>query len=263
MKDHFAGATAIVTGAASGIGRALADALLEGGATVYAVDCDERGMDALTGTDSALIRVTADVSDRAAMAAVVGRAVAERGRLDFMFNNAGIVVGGDFREMTADAWRRIVDVNLWGVVHGTELAYAQMCRQGSGHIVNTSSSAGVLPVAGSVAYAATKHAVVGLSTSLRAEATGHGIRVSVVLPGLVDTGIFESATNLAGYDYAAAVDALPLAMVAPRIAAGQILRGVAKNKQFIAFPGYNRILIGLNRIMPGVVGPLINRRALR
>ncbi|MCH9736018.1 MAG: SDR family oxidoreductase [Actinomycetia bacterium] len=265
MADRFRGTTAIVTGAASGIGRALADLLLERGATVYATDRDEQSLGQLAAAHAGrgLTTAVVDVSDRSAVAAVIDRAVSDCGRLDFMFNNAGIVVGGDFAEMTDEAWRRIVDVNFWGVVYGTELAYVQMRRQGSGHIVNTSSSAGVLPVPHSAAYAATKHAVVGLSTSLRAEAAPHGIGVSVVLPGLVDTGIFDSATNLAGHDYKASIDAVPLAKITPLKAAEQILRGAAKNKQFVAFPAYNRLLIGLNRIMPNVMAPIITRGATR
>ncbi|MFJ9363403.1 SDR family NAD(P)-dependent oxidoreductase [Nocardia sp. NPDC101769] len=256
----YSAATAIVTGAASGMGRALVTRLLQHGACVYAVDRAVAGLDSLAASSAGdLTTMVADVTDREALADVVERAVAEHGRLDFMFNNAGIVVGGDFAKMTDIAWNQIVDVNFWGVVHGTQLAYARMLEQGGGHIVNTASSAGVLPVARSVAYTATKHAVVGLSTALRAEAAEHGIKVSVVLPGVVDTGIFDSAVNLPGYDYRASIDKLPFAKVKPLAAADTILDGVAKNKQYISFPAYNRLIIGLNRLLPDVMAPIINR----
>ncbi|UGT42254.1 SDR family oxidoreductase [Nocardia yamanashiensis] len=256
----YSSATAVVTGAASGMGRALVTRLLAQGARVYAVDRDAAGLDALEpfGTGR-LTTITADVSQRAAVAEFIDRAAAESGRLDYLFNNAGIVVGGDFAEMTEDAWEKIVGVNFWGVVHGTQLGYARMRKLGGGHIVNTASSAGVMPVARSAAYAATKHAVVGLSTSLRVEAAEFGIRVSVVLPGVVDTGIFDSAVNLRGYDYRASIDKLPFAKVRPIDAADAILHGVSKNKQFITFPAYNRIIIGLNRMLPNVMAPIINR----
>ncbi|UFS96705.1 SDR family NAD(P)-dependent oxidoreductase [Nocardia huaxiensis] len=257
-------ATAIVTGAASGIGRALVTRLLSRGDIVYAVDRDKDGLaDLAAHTADPLTTIAADVSDAAALAEIVDRVVAERGRLDLMFNNAGIVVGGEFSDMTRETWDRIVGVNFWGVVHGSQLAYTQMRTQGFGHIVNTASSAGVLPVARSVAYAATKHAVVGLSTSLRAEAAGYGVQVSVVLPGVVDTGIFDSAVNLGAYDYRTSIDKLPFAKVRPLDAADAILHGVSKNKQFITFPAYNRILIGLNRFAPGVMAPIINRGGRR
>lgn len=256
--------SAIVTGAASGIGRALVARLLSRGTAVYAVDRDAAGLESLAADSSGLLTaIVADVADRAALTDLVDRVVAEQGRLDLMFNNAGIVVGGDFSDMTEAAWRKIVDVNFWGVVNGTQVAYARMREQGGGHIVNTASSAGVMPVARSAAYAATKHAVVGLSTSLRAEAAEHGVRVSVVLPGVVDTRIFDSAVNVGGYNYRASVDRLPFAKLTPVTAADAILQGVAKNKQFITFPAYNRILIALNRIMPDVMSPIINRGGRR
>ncbi|MGV9664893.1 SDR family NAD(P)-dependent oxidoreductase [Nocardia niigatensis] len=256
----YSAATAIVTGAASGMGRALVTRLLQRGACVYAVDRVVTGLDTLAASSAGdLTTMVADVTHRDALADVVERAVAEHGRLDFMFNNAGIVVGGDFAKMTDTTWHQIVDVNFWGVVHGTQLAYAHMLAQGGGHIVNTASSAGVMPVARSVAYTATKHAVVGLSTALRAEAADHGIKVSVVLPGVVDTGIFDNAVNLPGYDYRASIDKLPFAKVTPLAAADAILEGVAKNKQYISFPAYNRLIIGLNRLLPDVMAPIINR----
>ncbi|WP_155925330.1 SDR family oxidoreductase [Mycolicibacterium sp. CBMA 234] len=260
----FAGNTAIVTGAASGIGRALAMMLAEYGATVYATDRDAERLAELTGTEhgSRIRLMPLDVTDRDAVGAVVDRVVAESGTLDLMFNNAGIVVGGDFADMTPDAWQRIVDINFWGVVHGTEAAYAQMRKQGRGHIINTSSSAGVMPVVRSAAYAATKHAVVGLSTSLRAEAADHGINVSVAVPGLVDTNIFSAATNLAAYDYGAAVKRVPMKKVAPRQAAEAMLRGVIRNDEFIVFPLLNRLVIKLYRAMPAVMRPVINRAGM-
>lgn len=256
--------TAIVTGAASGIGRALALQLTERGATVYAADRDTDRLGELTGADtSGRIRpVALDVTERDAVTAVVDRAVAECGSLDLMFNNAGIVVGGDFADMTPDAWQRIVDINFWGVVYGTEAAYAQMRKQGRGHIINTSSSAGVMPVVRSAAYAATKHAVVGLSTSLRAEAAGHGVNVSVVIPGLVDTNIFSAATNLASYDYGAAVERVPMKKVTPQQAADAMLRGVARNDAFIVFPLLNRLITTLYRTMPTLMDPIVTRAGM-
>lgn len=260
----FGGRTAIVTGAASGIGHALALILADRGATVYATDRDAERLAELAGTEggSRMRLLPLDVTDREAVRAVVDRVVAESGTLDLMFNNAGIVLGGDFADMTPDAWQRIVDINFWGVVHGTEAAYAQMRKQGRGHIINTSSSAGVMPVVRSAAYAATKHAVVGLSTSLRAEAADHGINVSVVVPGLVDTNIFSAATNLASYNYGAAVERVPMKKVTPRRAAEAMLRGVVRNDEFIVFPLLNRLVITLYRAMPALMGPIVTRAGM-
>ena len=261
--NPFAGKSAVVTGGASGIGYALCRELCARGATVYAADLSETGLARLKQdcADAALTAIKLDVTDEAAVKSLLARAVTEHGRLDYLFNNAGIVVGGDFEKMDSATWRKIVDINLWGVVHGSQHGYALMLKQRHGHIVNTASTAGVSPVAKSTAYATTKHAVVGLSTSLREEARLHGIFVSVVIPGLVDTNIFSTATNLKGHDYDAAMKRVPIGKISPLQAAQAILAGVARNRQFIVFPAYNRVIVGLTRLMPGFMGWLINRAA--
>ncbi len=256
----FQSHTAVVTGAASGIGRALCNRLVGNGATVYAADVDIAGLDALEAQFPVIRIAHVDVTDSDQVGALVARAVGETGRIDFMFNNAGIVVGGDFENMTSDAWNRIVGINLWGVIHGCRHGYEQMLRQGYGHIVNTASSAGVLPVPRSTAYAATKHAVVGLSTSLRAEAASRGIRVSVAIPGLVDTGIFDSAVNLKDYDYSAAMRRVPMGKITPNRAAEYILAGTAKNKQYITFPPANAAIVLLNRMLPNLMSTLVAKQ---
>ncbi|MDB5975335.1 MAG: family oxidoreductase [Nevskia sp.] len=261
--NPYQGKAAVVTGGASGIGYALCRELQRRGATVYAADLGEPGLARLQAEcASARLRTAKlDVTDEAAVKALLERVVEEQGRLDYLFNNAGIVVGGDFESMDGAAWRRIVDINLWGVIHGSQHGYRLMLKQGGGHIVNTASTAGVMPVAKSTAYATTKHAVVGLSTSLREEARKHGIRVSAVVPGLVDTNIFSSATNLKGHDYSAAMDRVPFRKISPDQAARAILAGVANNAQYIVFPGYNRAIVLLNRLAPGIMGRLINRNS--
>jgi NADP-dependent 3-hydroxy acid dehydrogenase YdfG len=258
---HFAQKVSIVTGASSGIGRALCRELHHRGAIVYAAsrDADELARLAQECGDARLIPAALDVTDERAVEALIESVVAEHARLDIVVNNAGIVVGGDFEDMSVDAWKKILDVNLWGVIHGTQHAYAQMVKQGHGHIVNTASSAGVLPVAKSTAYAATKHAVVGLSTSLREEARRHGVRVSVAIPGLVDTAIFKSATNLDGYDYDAAIDRVPIRKISPEAAARATLEGIVRDEPYIIYPLYNRAIVGLYRLFPGFMGWLINR----
>lgn len=259
MNAHD-GKVALVTGAASGIGYALCRELHARGATVHAADLNEAGLVRLRQEcGDRLVTTRLDVADEDAVRDWIERSAAERGRVDYLFNNAGIVVGGDFEAMDRAAWRKIIDINLWGVIHGSQHGYALMRRQGCGHIVNTASTAGVMPVARSTAYATTKHAVVGLSTSLREEGRAHGIRVSVVIPGLVDTNIFSTATNIGGHDYDAAIRKVPIGKISPQRAARAILAGVAANRQYIVFPAYNRLIVGLSRAFPGVMGWLINR----
>jgi short-subunit dehydrogenase len=257
MENPYSGAVALVTGAASGIGAALAAELASRGATVLAVDVDAQGL-ARNATDG-VTTATLDVTDADAVRALFLDVIAQHGRLDYVFNNAGIVAGGNF-ELTDDAlWRKVVDVNLWGVVHGTRAAYDVMLQQGSGHIVNTASSAGVVPVARSVAYTTTKHAVMGLSNALRAEAAGKGVKVSVVLPGMVDSGIFDAATNVGDYDYKRFVRKVPFAMITPEAAADRILDGVARNRQQVVFPFYNKVICALTRAMPATMSRVVNR----
>lgn len=110
-----------------------------------------------------------------------------------MFNNAGIAVGGDVRDIDIDAWRKVLDVNLNGVVHGVASAYPIMVKQGFGHIINTASIEGPVAFPGTASYVASKHAVVGLSNSLRLEGEDLGVKVSVVCPGHIKTAIFNDS----------------------------------------------------------------------
>ncbi|MGH3257025.1 MAG: SDR family oxidoreductase, partial [Streptosporangiaceae bacterium] len=187
---------AIITGAASGIGQALASALVVRGDTVVVADIDGGGAERVAGELAQRGPGTAqpavvDVRDAGAVQALVDQTRDRHGRLDVMVNNAGIGVGGEAHDLLLAHWDRAIDVNLRGVVHGVQAAYLVMVEQGSGHIVNTASLAGLLPTPGMTPYAMTKHAVVGLSLSLRAEAAGYGVRVTVVCPGVVDTPILD------------------------------------------------------------------------
>ncbi len=188
-------AVAIITGAASGIGRALAEVLAQRGAEVVLADLQiELAEQAAAGIRSRGGRARAvllDVADFPAFERVVQETVALSGRLDFMFNNAGIVIAGEVKDYRIEDWNRILDVNLRGVIHGVQASYSVLVRQGFGHIVNTASISGLIPSGGLVGYCTTKHAVVGLSTALRVEAAVAGIRVSVLCPGAVHTAIAE------------------------------------------------------------------------
>ncbi|MCP4591902.1 MAG: SDR family oxidoreductase, partial [bacterium] len=196
--SKFQAKIAIVTGGASGIGQALCKELARrGAASVVVADVNaevaREVAEAITTAGGRARAAELDVTQAEAVQALVEQTVSEHGRLDYMFNNAGIAIEGEVRDMTLDQWRRIVDVNLWGVIYGTTSAYRVMVGQGFGHIVNTSSGAGLAPVALGTAYSATKHAVVGLSTLLRAEGAGLGVKVSVVCPGAIRTGIVDAS----------------------------------------------------------------------
>jgi len=147
----------------------LAQRLNSGGAKAHAIELDVRSYPSFEQA--------------------VGEAVKQSGRIDYLFNNAGIGVGGEIDSYTLDDWNDVFDVNLRGVVHGIQAVYPIMIQQHSGHIVNTASMAGLVAAAGAANYTASKHAVVALSKALRLEAERHGVQVSVLCPGAIRTPI--------------------------------------------------------------------------
>ncbi|NUR44274.1 MAG: SDR family oxidoreductase [Streptomyces sp.] len=203
--DRFGGQLVLVTGAGSGIGRATAYAFAESGARVIAVDRDAEGaartaeMSRLLGAPEAWAE-TVDVSDEQAMEKLADRVAAEYGVVDVLVNNAGIGLSGSFFDTTPEDWKKVLDVNLWGVIHGCRLFGKQMAERGQGgHIVNTASAAAYQPSKALPAYSTSKAAVLMLSECLRAELAGQDIGVSAICPGFVNTNITSTA-RFAGVD---------------------------------------------------------------
>jgi NAD(P)-dependent dehydrogenase (short-subunit alcohol dehydrogenase family) len=249
----FAGKQAIVTGAGSGIGAALCRALVDAGAHVVCTDIDgaaaERTATALGAKASRL-----DVTDAVAVQATVDEVVARAGRLDLMFNNAGIVWGGDTELLTLDQWNAIIDVNIRGVVHGVAAAYPQMIRQGHGHIVNTASMAGLTAAGQITSYVMTKHAVVGLSLALRSEAVSRGVGVLVVCPSAVETPILDKGAigGFVGRDYFLQGQGVKTAYDPDRLAR-DTLRAIEKNKAILVKPRLAHAQWLFARVAPGLM----------
>jgi NAD(P)-dependent dehydrogenase (short-subunit alcohol dehydrogenase family) len=244
---------ALVTGGASGIGRALCEELARRGAAVVVADLNADGAAAVASTITAAEGKASpaglDVRRADDVERVYTETAAAHGRLDYVFNNAGLSTLGEVRDLSLEHWQKVVDVNLLGVIHGVHTAYRIMTAQGSGHIVNTASLAGLVGFPTALPYATTKYAVVGLSLSLRAEGAALGVKVSVVCPGFIQTGIFE-ATDYVRSDKETAVSMIPVKMVEPAAAARTILDGVAKNRAVIVFPFYARLLWWIERFFP-------------
>ncbi|WP_353943621.1 SDR family oxidoreductase [Streptomyces sp. HUAS MG91] len=197
--DRFGGQLVLVTGAGSGIGRATAFAFAEAGARLIAVDRDAESaartaeMAQLIGAPEAWAEAV-DVSDEQAMEKLAEKVAAEHGVVDVLVNNAGIGLSGSFFDTTPEDWKKVLDVNLWGVIHGCRLFGRQMAERGQGgHIVNTASAAAFQPSKALPAYSTSKAAVLMLSECLRAELAGQGIGVSAICPGLVNTNITSTA----------------------------------------------------------------------
>jgi NAD(P)-dependent dehydrogenase (short-subunit alcohol dehydrogenase family) len=271
--EHFRDKVAIVTGGASGIGRALCEELgRRGAAVVIVADVNVAGAgqvaSAITAAGGRARAARLDVSRAEDVQELVDETASAHGRLDFMFNNAGIALCGEVRDLDIEHWRRILDVNLWGVIHGTKAAYRVMNKQGFGHIVNTASLGGLIPEPMATAYATTKHAVVGLSTSLRAEAAELGIKVSTVCPGFVQTGALEAATYIGVKREDAISEMSSMKMMDAANCARVILRGVERNKAIITDTTLTRLLWWLYRLNPIILDKFIQKgvsdlRALR
>jgi len=271
----YSGGVAVVTGGASGIGRALARELAARGCKVVLADIEKQDADQA----AADIRVAGgqaearelDVRDAAAVAQVITDTLAQHGRLDYLFNNAGIGVTAPLEGHTLQDWRKVVDVNFMGVIHGVHAALPVMKAQGFGHIVNTASMAGLVAVAGFAAYTAAKFGVVGLTECLRVETAQYGLRASVLCPGVIRTAILDYGGKHGKVSYPMTEEQLAdflrraRPMPAP-VFARKALKAVARNRAIIIYPGWWKVFWWLNRLCPATalrVGRYVYHKTLR
>jgi NAD(P)-dependent dehydrogenase (short-subunit alcohol dehydrogenase family) len=252
--------SAIVTGGASGIGLALARQLVRRGLHVVVADIDGAAATAAASQlGAAAESARVDVADAGAVAELIDSTHDRYGRLDFLFNNAGIGASLPIEHIDLDHWQRTLAVNLAGVIHGCHAAYPHMVRQGFGHIVNTASLAGVFGGLGTaVPYATSKHAVVGLSLAWRVAAAPHGVAVHVVCPGGIDTPMLDKVA-FPGLDIPAGAARSMRSQAAemgvrrfysPDRLARDILRGVARGRALIVTPASARLPWRLYRTAP-------------
>jgi NAD(P)-dependent dehydrogenase (short-subunit alcohol dehydrogenase family) len=261
----FEDAVAVVTGGASGIGKALSEELGRRGSRVVVTDLQEAGARAVAeGIVKAGGRASAsalDVRDAAAFERLLDDTLAAHGRLDYLFNNAGLAAVGEAQSIPLEHWKKVLDVNLWGVIHGATAAYARMVRQDSGHIVNIASLAGLAGAALSAPYSASKFGVVGLSLTLRAEGADLGVKVSAVCPAYIKSAIFDNSTY-AGATQEGLRALIPFKFLEVDVAVRKLLQGVERNRPIIVFPFYGRFLWWLTRLRPQI-GVDVNRKTAR
>jgi NAD(P)-dependent dehydrogenase (short-subunit alcohol dehydrogenase family) len=263
----FINKTAFLTGGASGIGRALATLLASRGAIICVADINlSAAQEVAKQCGGNAIAVAVDVRDASALQSCIESFASAHGRLDYIFNIAGVGIGGEADEIPISAWKHVVDINLYGVLYGVLAAYPIMLKQGYGHIINCASLAGLGPAPLLAPYALTKHAVVGLSTSLRIEAASRGVRVSVLCPSAIETPILDSQnpsefnikwgpdirrflTTLAGPPY-------PVEKCA-KVA----LNEIEKNKGVIVFPWRARLAWRIGKVLPALV-EMVSQKAV-
>lgn len=261
------GAVAIVTGGASGIGSALGAELAARGVEVILADRQVEMAEAVAesirehGNKASAIAL--DVRDAEQFDAIVREIAVRHKRLDYLFNNAGIVIGGRADRFTNADWDEVIDVNIRGVAHGIRAAYPLMIRQRHGHIVNTASLAGLCPVPLMISYVAAKYAVVGMSKALRLEAAEHGIRVTALCPGLIRTPILNGGRygrirpELGAETYLKLVEYLRPSD--PARFARRVVDALGRNPAVIIEPPWWRLIWFLDRALPGASARITRR----
>jgi len=262
MKHQFNGKVALVTGAASGIGESLCRQLSGYGAHLVCADINVEGARAVAESLANARAVELDVRDLERWREIVAECVSTEGRIDYFFNNAGICVIGNVLDMEPSHWDDLIDVNLRGVCNGIQTVYPQMVKQGSGHIVNTSSLSGLIPTPGFTAYGMTKHAVAGVSQSLRAEAVRYGVNVSAVCPAIINSNMAENARVLGSAHRIKEADPkLAASFPTTDYCADKMLRGVCANKAIIPVAPAAHISWRLFRLWPALLNGFTRKMA--
>jgi len=262
------GKTALVTGAASGIGRATARALARRGAQLVLCDLDGEGLAAvareLAATGREVLAERVDVAKAEEVAAFAETVHRRYPALDLLVNNAGVGLGGGTLHTSLEDWRWILGVNLWGVIHGCHYFVPPMVRRGrGGHVVNVASAAGYVATEALAAYATTKFAVVGFSEALRDELAPYGIGVTAICPGVIDTAITRTAPLRGPVDTpemrAYVIEAYRRRGYPPERVAEAILQAIQSNRALAPVSPEAWLLYALKRLSPRLTA-WVNRR---
>ncbi len=256
----------MVTGAASGIGRATSLLLAKKGCALALADIDRAGLDE-TGrlAQAAGQKITlheVDVADRARMEAFVGEVIEAHGRVNIVVNNAGVSVDASLENGSIEDLEWLLGVNIWGVIYGCKFFLPHLKASGEGHIVNISSLYGLVGVPLNVGYSATKFAVRGLSDALRAEVAECGVGVTCVYPGGVATNVVKNARACEADNLEAFREKSIRAfekMLPPEAAARAIVRGIERNKGRVLITRLTYVVDALTRLFPALTVELLKR----
>lgn len=255
------GKKVLITGAASGIGKATALAMAERGARMFITDINAHGLEVTRRDIEAVggevcISVPLDISDYQAVRKMADEIHTGFGSLDVLANVAGVALFSQVEDMTHEQWERIVNVNLWGPYHAIECFVPEMVKAGKGgHVLSVSSTAGIIGLPWHVAYAGTKHALVGSSEVLRYDLRKHGIGVSVVLPGAVNTGLVNTVVINADEDACERGRRLfSRHAITPEKVASLIIGAIEKNKYMVITSMDVKLLYFLKRTFPPLYG---------
>lgn len=268
MKD-FRNKLVCITGAGSGIGRETAFAFARAGARVVVTDLQEdraaQTSDSILASGGQTVHYAVDVTDAAAMRQLAAEVEKTLGVVDILINNAGIGAGGTFLDTSLDTWHKVLDVNLMGVVHGCHAFLPAMtARNQGGHVVNIASLAAYFAAADMPVYCASKYAVLGFSESLRADMARHGIGVTVICPGVINTNIVRETImegDLGGASIRDKVDQFyEKRNYTPAQVARQILSAVRRNQAIRPVSMESWIMYYLKRLSPALVTRLARIR---
>lgn len=257
-NKQIKGKTALISGAGSGIGLALAKELGQRGATIIGTDINQSRLDSMllelknSGIKAFAYRV--DHTDRSAVEALVQKVQKEVGVVDILCCNAGVGHGGKIDSVTLDDWKWVIDINLWGTIYLIHYFLPSMIERQQGQILITASGAGLSPLGCMGPYSMTKAALVSLTSVMRMDLYAHNINVSALCPGIIKTNIMKDAKLSGDHNKAAAEEFYATQGVSPAIVAKTAVKGLMKNKGIIPAPwGQVAIPALLYRISPAMM----------
>ncbi|MCL2719095.1 MAG: SDR family oxidoreductase [Lachnospiraceae bacterium] len=250
----FSGKVVVITGGASDIGKSISTQLGDEKCVIVLMDINRKGLEEFKesqkGRNARIILFAGDMTDEKIVENCFNQVKTEYGKIDYLFNIVGYAMVADARDMTAEHWKDIVNVNFFGVLYPTQAGYKIMAEQRSGSIINMSSIGGVVPSPFNTGYAATKAAIISLSTSLREEAKEFGVNISVVCAGGIDTKLWDDARllNIPAEGFKKLIP--PSTLASPEKAASIMIKGSLKKKRMIFFPASGKIFNFIYKFMP-------------